>query len=88
MKDKTRDCHYAASFLHTDDDMTVAFPSLWLCTISFCFVFICPFRALFSLLLDLLFQDLDVVCEAGDGGLESLVDEFVSYCSIHTAPEL
>lgn len=57
---------------------------------TFCFAlfFICPFQALFSLLLDLLLEDLDVVCQAGDGGLESLVDDLVSYSLIHTAPEL
>lgn len=53
----------------------------------FCFdsIFLCPFQALFSLLLDLLLEDLDVVCQAGDGGLESLVYGLVSYYLFHTA---
>lgn len=35
------------------------------------FVFL-YFRALLSLLLDLLLKDLDVVCQSGDGGLKSV----------------
>lgn len=38
--------------------------------------FFCPFRALFPLLLDLLLEDLDVVCQAGDGGLEGLFNGY------------
>lgn len=39
------------------------------------------FRALLSLLLDLLLENLDVVCQSGDGGLKSLVNGLVSKAS-------